>query len=216
MQAKGIRAEAQRRLFPGAVRFTFLRMKKPLPLSLIIALVSLTAVAAVAPGPPQNLEASVNGTTVVFTWQAPAIGGVPTEYILDASLSPGGPEIASFGVVSTTATVLAVPDGVYYVRVHALNPDGESAASNEVVVAVPAGGGCLSAPNAPEALTGGAIDSLVTVSWSAPSGGCAVTSYSVQAGSSPGASDVAVMNVGTATTLSASFTAPRRSLLVPG
>jgi len=179
-------------------------MKTRLPLSLVIALVSLTVVAAVAPGPPQNLEASVNGTTVVFTWQPPSTGGVPTEYILDASLSPSGPEIASFGVLGTTATVLDVPDGIYYVRVHALNSDGESAASNEVVVAIPAGGGCFSAPNAPEALVGSATDSLVTVSWSAPSGGCDVTSYSVQAGSSPGASDVAVMNVGTATTLSAS------------
>jgi hypothetical protein len=180
------------------------RMTQRLPLTLVITLASLAVVAAVAPGPPQNLEASVNGTTVAFTWQAPSIGGVPTEYVLDASYSPSGPEIASFGVTGTKATVLDVPDGIYYVRVHALNADGESAASNEVVVAVPAGGGCTSAPNPPEALMGSATGSLVTVSWSAPSAGCDATSYSVQAGSSPGASDVAEMNVDTATTLSAS------------
>jgi hypothetical protein len=179
-------------------------MKTRLSLSMVLALISLTVVAAVAPGPPQNLAASVNGTTVVFTWQAPSIGGVPTEYILDASLSPGGPEIASFAVASTTATVLDVPNGIYYVRVHAINLEGESPASNEVVVAVPAGGACTSAPNAPEAVSGSAVDSLVTVSWTAPSSGCDVTSYSVQAGSSPGGSDVAVMNVGSATALSAS------------
>jgi predicted phage tail protein len=181
-------------------------MNTRVPLSLVIALLSLSVVAAVAPGPPQNLEASVNGTTVVFTWQPPTIGGAPTEYILDASLSPGGPELVSYAVPSTTATVLDVPNGVYYVRVHALNGDGEGPASNEVVVAVSGGGGggCTAAPNAPQSLVADVSNSSVALSWSAPSGGCGVTAYSVQAGTSPGASEVAVVNVGTATAFSAS------------
>jgi hypothetical protein len=178
-------------------------MKMRLPLSLLLAVMSIAVVAAVAPGPPENLEASVNGTTVSLTWQAPSTGGVPTEYIFDASLSPGGPVIASYAVTGTTTTVTGVPNGVYYVKVSALNADGQSAPSNEVVVAVPSNGTCNSAPNAPSGLTGSASNSQVTLSWTAPSGGCDVTSYSVQAGSVPGASDIAVINAGSTTTLSA-------------
>jgi hypothetical protein len=180
-------------------------MKRRLPLAVILALTSLSVVAAVAPGPPQNLEVSVNGTSVALTWKAPSVGGVPDAYIVDASLSPSGPVIASFGVAGTTMSVTDVPHGVYYARVHASNADGQGPASNEVVIAVPGdGSGCNSAPNRPEALTGSATSNLVTLSWSPPSGACSASAYSVQAGSSPGASDVAVINVGPATTLSAS------------
>jgi hypothetical protein len=178
-------------------------MTKRFPLSLLLAVMSIAVVAAVAPGPPGNLEASVNGTTVSLTWQAPATGGPASEYILDASLSPGGPVIASYAVTGTTTTVTNVPNGVYYVRVSALNADGRSAPSNEVVVAVPDNGGCYAAPNAPQGLTGSTSNSQVTLSWTAPSGGCDVVSYSVQAGSSPGASDIAVINAGTMTSFSA-------------
>lgn len=177
-------------------------MSTSLPMSIVLAFVSISVVAAVAPGPPQSLEASVNGSAVLMTWQAPSTGGAPTEYIFDASLSPGGPLIASYAVTGTTITITGVPNGVYYLRVSALNPDGRSAPSNEVVVAVPAGG-CTSAPNAPQGLSGTASSNQVTLNWTAPSGGCAATSYSVQAGSAPGASDIAVINAGTATTLSA-------------
>jgi hypothetical protein len=46
--------------------------------------------------------------------------------------------------------------------------------------------------------------SLVTLNWLAPNGGCAPTAYVVQAGSMAASSDIAVFNVGSATTLSVS------------
>lgn len=156
------------------------------------------------PGEPQNLASAVSSNTATFVWQPPSTGGVPSSYLLGAALSPGGPLIASLPVTGTSLNVPNVPNGVYYVRVRALNSDGTSGPSNEVVVVVPGGGGgCMSAPNAPDALSGSASGNLVGLSWSSPTGGWATASYTVQAGSSPGASDLALMNVGTATTLSA-------------
>ena len=41
----------------------------------------------------------------------------------------------------------------------------------------------------------------ITLTWSAPAGGCPATGYVVQAGSAPGASDLALFDVGVATSL---------------
>jgi predicted phage tail protein len=180
-------------------------MFKRLPLGVLLAILSLSVAAADAPGPPQNLSANVSGNTVTLTWQAPTTGGVPTSYVVEASLSPGGPPLASLPVPGTTLSVPNVPNGVYYVRVRGVNGDGTSEASNEVIVVVPGGGGgCSSPPNPPQNLTGSATGNIVTITWSPPVGGCAATSYAVQAGSAPGQSNITVVNVGPARSLSAS------------
>jgi endonuclease/exonuclease/phosphatase family metal-dependent hydrolase len=156
------------------------------------------------PGPPEGLASTVSGHTAAFVWQPPSTGGVPASYVLEASLSPGGPLIASMPVVGTTLDVPNVPNGVYYVRVRALNASGVSAPSHEVVVVVPADGGCTGLPGAPESLRGSATNNQVTLSWRAPANDCGVISYSVQAGSTPGATDIAVVNVGNARAVSSS------------
>lgn len=179
-------------------------MRNRLSLTFVSVLLSVSLVVAAAPGSPQSLTAAVDVNTVTLTWTAPSTGGVPTSYAVDASLSPGGPVIASFTVTDTTLTVTAVPNGVYYVRVRAINADGSSAPSNEVAVVVPGGGSCSSPPNAPTGLTSTVFGTFVTLNWIAPAGGCAATAYSVQAGSAPGLSDLAVINTGTSTTLTAS------------
>jgi predicted phage tail protein len=173
--------------------------------ALVLSLASISIASAVAPGPPQNLTASVSGNNVTFTWQAPSTGGVPSSYMLEAALSPGGVPIATLPVTSGPFTVPGVPNGVYYVAVRGVNADGSSERSNEVIISVPSGGGgCTSAPNSPTNLSVSAVGNEVTVTWGAPVGGCAATSYVVQAGSAPGLSNVAVVNVGAATSLSAS------------
>src|SRR5207245_8447562 len=55
------------------------------------------------------------------------------------------------------------------------------------------------APNAPASLAVTASGSTVTLTWSAPAGGCAPTSYVLQAGSSVGSSNLANSTVGNAT-----------------
>jgi hypothetical protein len=161
-------------------------------------------VAAVAPNPPQSLAAVVNGNAVTLTWLAPSTGAVPTSYVVEASLSPGGPVIASFPVASTSLAVGSVPNGVYYVRVRAMNADGSSAASNEVIVVVPSGGACQAVPGAPTNLVASVFGTFVTLNWTAPIGGCPAVGYAVQAGSAPGLTNIAVINVGSGTTLNAS------------
>lgn len=173
--------------------------------ALLLANCLFSTLLAQTPGTPQNLAATVTGNTVTFTWQAPSVGGIPTSYQLEASLSPGGALIATLPVSSSPATVPNVPNGVYYVRVRALNADGPSAQSNEVVVAVPSGATtCTAPPAAPTGLSGNAVGTLVSIVWAPAASGCVPTAYVLQAGSAPGLSNIALVNVGAATSLSAS------------
>ena len=165
-------------------------MRERFALSIVLVILSLSVIAAVAPGPPLNLAATVNGTTVTLTWAAPSTGGVPTSYIVDAALSANGPAIASFPVAGTTLTVTAVPAGVYFVRVSGANADGTSPPSNEVTVVV---GNCTTAPNPPTNLFSSVVDTFVTLSWTAPAGSCAASGYSVQVGSASGLSNLGVI-----------------------
>lgn len=71
------------------------------------------------------------GNTVTVTWQPPSVGGIPTSYVVEAALSPGGAAVAS---ITVSATSLAVPDvanGVYDVRVRGVNSDGIGTQSTE-------------------------------------------------------------------------------------
>jgi hypothetical protein len=161
--------------------------------------------AAAAPGPPPNLTASVNGSTVTLTWLVPTSPDPATSYVLEAGSSPGSTNILVFDTLSTNTsfTATGVPAGTYYVRVRARNSAGTSSASNEVVVLV-GGGGCTSAPGAPTGLASSVNGSSVTLTWTAPAGGCAPTAYVIEAGSASGASNLANFNTGsTATTFSA-------------
>ena len=180
-------------------------MKVRLALTALIIACLSSVPSALAPDAPHSLAASVSGTTVTLTWMAPSTGAVPTGYFVNASLSPSGPLVASLPVSDTTLVVTDVPHGIYYVHVRAVNIDGASGPSNEVIVVVPGGGGgCASPPNAPTNLTASVANNLVTLAWGAPVSGCAASAYAVQAGSAPGLSNLAILNVGPATTLSVS------------
>jgi hypothetical protein len=100
-----------------------------------------------------------------------------------------------------TATTLSAsaPAGTYYIRVVAVNAFGGSVPSDEVTVTV----GCPLAPGAPTGLSGGSVGNLVALNWTAGVG-CAATSYFIHAGSTSGASDLAILDVNTDTSLSVS------------
>jgi hypothetical protein len=173
--------------------------------SLLVAALTLS-VGAAAPGPPTDLAATVTGNTVSLSWHVPATGQ-PETYVVAAALSPGGAVIANLTVTTNTVTVLNVPNGVYYVRVRALDLSGASELSNEVIIVVPStsgGGGCSSAPNPPQNLIASAFGTIVMLDWSAPAGGCPATQYEVQAGSGPSMSNITVANVGALTALTGS------------
>jgi len=159
---------------------------------------------AASPAPPEALTTQVSGNTVTLLWRPSATGPRPTSYLLEASSAPGGPPIAAAVVSGTSVTVPDVTNGIYYVTVRALNEYGSSGPSNTAFVIVPEGGECRGAPLPPQALTGTANANLVTLAWRAAAGGCSATSFAVLAGSSPGASDITVVNVGNVTSVSAS------------
>lgn len=110
---------------------------------------------------------------------------------------------ASLPVASTFLALPNVPNGIYDVRVRAVGGGGTSGASNEAFVAVPSGPGCAAAPNTPTNFTANASGNNVFLAWSAPVGGCPATGYVVQAGSAPGLSNIAIVNVGGARSVSA-------------
>jgi len=100
--------------------------------------VSITLGASVAlPGTPLNLTASVSGATVSLAWAAPASGGAPASYVLEAGSAPGLADIAVAPVAGTGIVVPGVPAGRYFVRVRAVNAAGSGPPTTDVAVVVP-------------------------------------------------------------------------------
>ncbi len=174
---------------------------------------SVGGVALSAPVLNNNQPVLTSGSTVTLSWTAPA-AGLPISYVIEASSTPGGPaNLANFntGNVQTALVVPNVPAGTYYVRVRGVDASGPGAPSNEIQLVVGnVGGVCPSAPRGLNIVSqsGGAV----TLAWLPPLTG-APTSYVVQAGSVPGAANLA--NVDTnSTALSLAATVPAGSYFV--
>jgi predicted phage tail protein len=148
----------------------------------------------------------------MLAWLPPASGSIPTSYILEAGMASGASDAAvlATGNAATSYMAVGVAVGTYYVRIRAVTASGISAASNEVIVTVGAGGPTGTAvPAAPFGLrTGGsavsATASMVTLAWSRSPAGAPPTFYVIEAGSAPGRTDLANFSTGNALT---SFTA---------
>ena len=137
---------------------------------------------------------------MTLNWGTPASGDPVTTYVIEAGSVPGLANLANFTTNSTATTFSAsgIGNGTYYVRVRAQNAGGTSAPSNESTLVVGAAG-CTTPPGAPSALAIATSGGTVTLTWNTPSGGCAPTSYILQAGSSSGQSNLANSNVGNTT-----------------
>lgn len=157
--------------------------------------------AATAPGSPRSLAGTSSGGRVSLTWLSPGSGDTPGSYLIEAGSRPGLRDIADFDTRSAQPSFVAVdvPPGTYYVRVRAKNAAGTSEASNEIALAVTAGG-CTEPPDAPTGLTASVVGYVATLTWTAPAGGCAPTSYVILAGSAPGLTDLAASDLGNALT----------------
>ena len=165
------------------------------------------AAALAAPGAPTSLSSSASGSTVILVWMAPASGDAPASYVIEAGSSSGASNLANFdtGSATTSLTATAVPAGTYFLRVRAKNAAGLSGASNEFVVVVGGGGPCAIVSGSPTGLAASVSGSTVTLTWSAPLGGCPPSSYIIEAGSTAGASNLANFSTSnTATSFSAS------------
>lgn len=114
-------------------------------------------------GAPTNLQVqSVVGSTVTLQWVAGTGEAAPIGYLLEGGTTPGSAAgQVPTGSTSTTFS-LALPSGVFYVRVKAQGPGGQvSGASNEVQVSVNVAGPLT----APTKLTGNAVGSRLQLAW---------------------------------------------------
>lgn len=162
-------------------------------------------VGAAAATAPANLTFSVSDdSTVTLTWTSSG-SELALGHIVEAGSASGLANLANFDTASaaTSLTVANVPVGTYYVRVRTRAASGISGPSNEVVVTV--GGTCAAPPGQPTGLSGSSSGSSVTLMWLAPAGGCPVTDFVIEAGTSSGLSNLANFSTGsTATTFTAS------------
>lgn len=116
-----------------------------------------------APGAPEGLTVlAQSGRTLTLGWTPPAVGPVPTHYLIEGGISPGE-VLSSIPTAGNapTATVDAPSRGAFYIRVHAILGTARSPASNEIqiFVDVPA------QPSPPINLLGMVNGSHVALSW---------------------------------------------------
>ncbi len=120
----------------------------------------------VPPAAPTGLEGFINGTSVLLTWTLGTGGGAPTNLLLFAGTTPGGSDVGVFSLAAsaTQMSAINVPARTYYLRLVAQNQGGTSAASNEVVLTMPVGGGCSAPPS--RGFSTAAFGRYVQFSWS--------------------------------------------------
>lgn len=90
------------------------------------------------PQAPALAPAVVVGNAVTLSWTLPVESTAATGYRLEAGSQPGLADILTSGLgAAPSFGASGVPAGRYYVRIRALNGNGVSAPSNEVIVDVP-------------------------------------------------------------------------------
>ncbi len=142
------------------------------------------------PGVPLDLSVAVQDRDVLLRWQTPADGGAPSGFTLEAGTSLNMSQLVSIPVGAITQLhVPNVPAGLYFVRVRATNATGEGAPSNVVQFAI-------GVPEPPQLVVSQGSANPISLAWSPAAG---ASHYVLSAGTSPDASDVAVVPVGTAT-----------------
>jgi hypothetical protein len=145
----------------------------------------------------QVVEVVAQGSTVNVSWAMPTTGGQVSGFRLEAGSGPGLANLAVIQMGSTSFVATGVPAGTYYLRVRGVGPGGIGPPSAEVTVVV---GGCV-APSAPSGLTYTVANQVVTLGWAPSGAGTPPITYTVLAGSVPGASDLAQLGVGANTGL---------------
>ena len=153
------------------------------------------APAAASPSPPRDFQAVVSGHNVFLSWNPPAAGAVPGQYLLQAGSAPG---LSNFGSVlmngtQTTIYIPGVPAGAYYARLRSVSGGSISGPSNEIVVIVT--GGCSAAPPAPFGFVATVSGQVVSLAWSLGATANGPTQFQIEAGSGPGAADLAIITV---------------------
>ena len=162
---------------------------------------TVTLAATAAPTAPTNLSGSVSGSRVSLAWRPPSGGGTPQTYLIYAGTTSGGTNVANgVSVGNVLAASADLPKGRYYIRVRAANASGTSPDSNSITLRV---GKQLASPGG---FTVTWVGTTATLTWTTAAGASAEdtpTNFVLEAGSTPGLSDVARIRVGNTTSFSA-------------
>ncbi len=162
------------------------------------AVVSLTGG---RPGRTPRPRAWTSGRALFMEWDAPGGGDPVTGYVLEAGSAPGVANLAVLPLSAVRSFSTGVPVGTFWLRVRAVNGEGTGDPSEDIGLVMGAANGCVGLPLAPAPLAATVNGSLVALSWGAPAGGVAPTSYVLYAGVAPGRVDLVSFGTGsTATT----------------
>jgi hypothetical protein len=142
------------------------------------------------PTAPTNLAATVARFTVTLTWNFGFGSASVTGWQVHAGSAPGLSDLAIETVPSSTRLLTAtVGEGIYYVRVFALNASGASPPSQEIVVTT--GPNICDLPSTPTGFQAIAGQGGVILNWDAWTG-YLPTGYLLTAGQAPGAADFGI------------------------
>jgi predicted phage tail protein len=145
------------------------------------------------PRTPGALSGSFDSGTATLSWSPPAIADGndgATGYVVEAGSAPGLSDLAVIALDGVTSfQAESVPAGVYYVRVRAVNDDGFSDPSNEIVLSP------FPIIGAPQDLSDSGSEAVVSLTWEAPRSGGTAAGYLVEAGSRSGLADLAVLRL---------------------
>jgi hypothetical protein len=174
----------------------------------VTAGVSLAAIDHVVPS-PVNLQVQTSDSRVSLSWQA---GGetAPEWFRIEAGSAPGLTDRAIINVpwgahqgLAAQFAASGVAPGVYYLRIRATANSITSDASNEVMVRVGQSGCPI--PDAPRNVISHVQSSVVTLAWEGPPPESArAAGYVIEAGSTPGVPNVAIIALIESTQLSVS------------
>ncbi|WP_186407722.1 Ig-like domain-containing protein [Candidatus Accumulibacter aalborgensis] len=132
-----------------------------------VATVRITVTDTTTPMAPTGLVASsIVGNLVTLRFTPPAVGAVPTGYVVEGGLNPGE-VLGSIARGAAPEQTFTAPTGVFYVRVHTLAGAARSGPSNEIRIYV----NVPTAASPPTALTGMANGAFLALAWRNTFGG---------------------------------------------
>ena len=162
---------------------------------------AVITVTILEPGRPAQFGAVFSGRSVTLSWGAPATGDPVTNYVLEGGSAHGLADYGRLDVgTATSFAVDGVPDGTFWLRLRAANSAGTGPASADLALVVRPSGGCVGLPAAPVQHAPDVTAAMVRLSWTPPSEGVTPLSYVLVAGSAPGLSNVAVLDLGSPAT----------------
>lgn len=157
-------------LFYVRVRAVHYFQIRSLPSNEVVLAVNVAAL----PSAPSQLLGLVNGSGLALSWTNTFAGGAPATVFLVVSGAVSG--VVPLGLTDTFQFA-GVPPGAYTLQVVASNAHGSSVPSNAVSLSFP--GGCSGVPGQPRRLVAGRTGQTISVAWSPPETGAAVTGYAL-------------------------------------